>query len=118
MISLALARRSDRLMKAATSLTVPEFGALARQFAPLWSGTLAAHTAAGAPRHRRPGGGRKSLLPTPELKLFFILFYYKAYPTQDVMGTALWPHPGTNQRLGPPAHRPGGPVADLAQARP
>ena len=86
MISLALARRSDRLMKAATSLTRAEFDALARQFAPLWSGTLAAHTAAGAPRHRRPGGGRKSLLPTPELKLFFILFYYKAYPTQDVMG--------------------------------
>ena len=86
MISLALARRSDRLMKAATSLTVPEFGALARQFAPLWSGMLAAQTAAGAPRQRRSGGGRKSVLATPELKLFFILLYYKAYPTQDVMG--------------------------------
>lgn len=86
MISLALARRSDRLMKAATSLTCAEFDALTRQFAPLWSGTLAVQTAEGAPRQRQPGGGRKSLLATPQLKLFFILLYYKAYPTQDVMG--------------------------------
>jgi hypothetical protein len=86
MISLALARRSDRLMKAATSLTVAEFDALARQFAPLWSGTLAAQTALGDPRQRRCGGGRKGVLATPALKLFFILLYYKAYPTQDVMG--------------------------------
>lgn len=86
MISLALARCSDRRMKAATSLTVREFDALAGQFATLWDGTRAAHTAAGAPRQRRPGGGRKGLLATPESKLFFILFYYKAYPTQDVMG--------------------------------
>ena len=86
MISLALACRSDRRMKAATSLTVAEFDALARQFTPLWADTLAGQTAAGAPRQRRSGGGRKSILLTPELKLFFILFYYKAYPTQDVMG--------------------------------
>ena len=86
MISLRHARRSDRLMKAATSLTVAEFDALARQFVPVWAGTLAAQTAAGAPRQRQPGGGRKSILATADLKLFFILFYYKAYPTQDVMG--------------------------------
>lgn len=35
---------------------------------------------------RRPGGGRKGALPTPELKLFFILFYLKNYPTFDVLG--------------------------------
>ena len=86
MISLRHARRSDRLMKAATSLTVAEFDALARQFVPVWAGTLAEQTAAGAPRQRQPGGGRKSILATADLKLFFILFYYKAYPTQDVMG--------------------------------
>ena len=32
------------------------------------------------------GGGRKGCLASAELKLFFILLYYKAYPTQDVMG--------------------------------
>jgi len=37
-------------------------------------------------RQRRPGGGRKGTLSTPELKLFFILFYLKNYPTFDVLG--------------------------------
>lgn len=86
MISLKQARRSDRLMRATTSLTVAEFDALARQFALLWEGLLAGQTAEGTPRQRQPGGGCKGALATPDLKLFFILFYYKAYPTQDLMG--------------------------------
>lgn len=86
MISLTQAKRSDRLMKATTSLTVAEFEALAQQFAPLWAGLQAGQTAEGTPRQRQPGGGRKGALDTAELKLFFILFYYKAYPTQDLMG--------------------------------
>lgn len=32
-------------------------------------------------RKRSPGGGRPSKLKTPEEKLFFILFYYRHYPT-------------------------------------
>lgn len=86
MISLTHAKRTDRLMKATTSLTVAEFEALARQLAPVWAAQQAAQTAEGQPRQRRPGGGRKSALATFEQKLFFILLYYKAYPTQDVMG--------------------------------
>ena len=86
MISLSQAKRSDRLMKASTSLTVAEFEVLAKEFAPLWDGLRAEQTAEGTPRQRQPGGGRKGALTTPELKLFFILFYYKAYPTQDLMG--------------------------------
>ncbi len=37
-------------------------------------------------RSRRPGGGSKGKLPTPENKLFFILCYFKTYPTFDVLG--------------------------------
>jgi hypothetical protein len=37
-------------------------------------------------RRRKPGGGRKGVLSTPEQKLFFILFYLKNYPTFDVLG--------------------------------
>ena len=37
-------------------------------------------------RQRRPGGGRRGALPTPELKLFFVLFYLKNYPTFDILG--------------------------------
>lgn len=37
-------------------------------------------------RQRKVGGGKKGKLPSPESKLFFILFYLKAYPTFDVLG--------------------------------
>ena len=37
-------------------------------------------------RKRRPGGGRIGTLRAPNEKLFFILFYYKCYPTFDVLG--------------------------------
>lgn len=86
MISLEHARRSDRLMRATTSLTVSEFDELTLRFDAAWSAVRAAKTAAGTQRQRRPGGGRKGCLVSPEQKLFFILLYYKAYPTQDVMG--------------------------------
>ena len=34
---------------------------------------------------RKPGGGRKGFLREIQDKLFFILFYYKCYPTYDVL---------------------------------
>jgi hypothetical protein len=37
-------------------------------------------------RQRRPGGGRRGVLSAPELKLFFVLFYLKNYPTFDILG--------------------------------
>ena len=86
MISLAYAQRSERLMRATTSLTVAEFKGLARQFETFWTKLSSQQTAKGTPRQRQPGGGRKGCLVTAEQKLFFILLYYKAYPTQDVMG--------------------------------
>ena len=86
MISLKHARRSDRLMKATTSLTVAEFDELAQELAKRCEQNLSTQTVEGATRQHQPGGGRKGALATPPLKLFFILFYDKACPTQDVMG--------------------------------
>src|SRR5258708_24131633 len=86
MISLDHAKRSDRLMRATTSLTAREFDELARLFAAEWEAVRAAKTATGKPRVRRPGAGPKCCLASAQHKLFFILLYYKAYPTQDVMG--------------------------------
>lgn len=37
-------------------------------------------------RQRKPGGGKKGNLSTMQLKLFFILFYFKCYPTMDLTG--------------------------------
>jgi hypothetical protein len=38
-------------------------------------------------RQRKPGAGQKGKLPTPADKLLFVLYYYKTYPTFDVLGT-------------------------------
>jgi hypothetical protein len=38
-------------------------------------------------RRRKPGGGSKGKLPTMADKLLFVLYYYKTYPTFDVLGT-------------------------------
>src|SRR5712664_657546 len=73
-------------MRATTSLTVFEFEDLAQLFDVVWSTMRATKTAVGTPRQRQPGGGRKGCLVSAQQKLFFILLYYKAYPTQDVMG--------------------------------
>ena len=37
-------------------------------------------------RRRRPGGGSKGNLPIMVEKLQFVLYYYKTYPTFDVLG--------------------------------
>lgn len=38
-------------------------------------------------RRRKPGGGSKGKLPNMSDKLIFILFYYKTYPTFDVLAS-------------------------------
>jgi len=38
-------------------------------------------------RRRHPGGGSKGKLPTLADNLLFVLYYYKTYPTFDVLGT-------------------------------
>ena len=73
-------------MGATTSLTGAEFDELRVRFDATWAAQRAAKTAAGTARQRRPDGGRKGCLVSAQQKLFFILLYFKAYPTQDVMG--------------------------------
>jgi len=38
-------------------------------------------------RTRTPGGGSKGKWPTMADKLLFVLYYYKTYPTFEVLGT-------------------------------
>lgn len=37
-------------------------------------------------RKRQPGGGRRGILDSYELRLYFILYFFKNYPTFDVLG--------------------------------
>lgn len=86
MISIEKALLLDRRMRALTGLDGPAFLKLEKRFAPVLAAELTQCTRAGQPRQRAVGAGPKGALPGVRPKLFFILFYLKAYPTQDVMG--------------------------------
>ena len=86
MISIEKALLMDRRMRALTGLDGPAFLQLEKRFALVLAQELAPQTRAGQPRRRAAGAGPKGALPGPRRKLFFMLFYLKAYPTQDVMG--------------------------------
>lgn len=74
--------RDPRAMKALTGLSHQEFADLIPAFE---KGYLDEQRRK-PNRQRKVGGGKKGKLPTMESKLFFILFYVKAYPTFDVLG--------------------------------
>ena len=79
--------RNERQFRACTGLPQKEFDLLLSEFTQcLELAQQQRYKKHGQQRQRKPGGGRKSTLSTPELKLFFILFYLKTYPTFDVLG--------------------------------
>lgn len=81
MINIDLAFKNNRLMKALTGMTNEEFNGLMPEF----ERVLLKHFDRNN-RQRAVGGGRKGALITTKHKLFFILFYLKAYPTFDLAG--------------------------------
>jgi hypothetical protein len=74
------------LLQALTSLTPEEFEAVLPTFSREWEAYHATTLRPAAERQRRPGGGRKATLQTATDKLLFILFYYKLYPLELVLG--------------------------------
>jgi hypothetical protein len=82
--------RDDRHMRSLTGLSQSQFNQLLPTFAMVYreaqQEAYAKGIAAGT-RQRQPGGGAKGKLPTPQDKLLFVLYYYKTYPTFDVLGT-------------------------------
>lgn len=82
--------RDDRHMRALTGLTQAQFNELLETFSCVYQEIQQAAyetgVAAGT-RKRKPGGGAKGKLPTYADKLLFVLYYYKVYPTFDVLGT-------------------------------
>ena len=87
---MGLQIRDDRQMKALTGLSQDQFDHLLPFFSALYETTQQKTYAAGVEsgtRRRKPGGGSKGKLPTMAEKLQFVLYYYKTYPTCDVLGT-------------------------------
>lgn len=77
----------ERLFRALTGTSREEFRKLLEVFTTSYHSLREAEYQANkATRHRKPGGGQKGRLPTCEAKLFFVLYYWKNYPTYDVQG--------------------------------
>ena len=82
--------RDERQMKALTGLSQAQFDHLLPVFSDMYQTTQQQTYEKGVEsgtRTRTPGGGSKGKLPTMADKLLFVLFYYKTYPTFDVLGT-------------------------------
>lgn len=83
MINLHRALNNDRLLRALTGLNRQAFDELLPVFTAAWQAQMQAQL-----RQRAPGGGQadKARLSSISEKLFYILFYFKCYPTFDVAG--------------------------------
>ena len=86
---MGLQIRDDRQMKALTGLSQAQFDHLLPVFSDIYQATQQKTYEEGVEsgtRRRKPGGGSKGKLPTMAEKLLFVLYYYKTYPTFDVLG--------------------------------
>ncbi len=79
-------RENERVLISLTGLTRSEFDRLLPVFGRAWDEKEANDIESGADRQRARGGGRKAVLAAIENKLLFILFYFRTYPLQTVIG--------------------------------
>ena len=81
--------RDDRQMRALTGVSQKKFTQLLPVFSRVYHQEQYKAYEQGlveGTRQRTPGGGQKGKLPEMADKLYFILNYYKTYPTFDVLG--------------------------------
>ena len=81
MLNIERVLNQDRLLRALTGLNRKAFDALLPTFSLCYEQSRQTQ-----PRQRAVGGGRKARLLSAQDKLFFILFYFKCYPTFDLAG--------------------------------
>ena len=76
-----------KLLRALTSLDAGEFARLLAAFEQESLARRATFKRFGEQRLRAPGAtGNAGVLSTSQARLFFVLFYFKCYPLQEVMG--------------------------------
>ena len=86
---MTLVIRDDRQMRALTGVAQAQFDFLLPAFSHVYQETQQQRYEEGVKagqRSRRPGAGIKGKLPTMTDKRLFVLYYYKTYPTFDVLG--------------------------------
>jgi hypothetical protein len=87
---MGLVIRDNRQMKALTGVSQAQFDFLLPVFSHVYHETQQQryeNGVAAGKRSRKPGAGVKGRLPTMTDKLLFVLYYYKTYPTFDVLGS-------------------------------
>lgn len=87
MSSILAQYQDERQFSALTGVSRQEFRELLPIFSESYDELLwEAYEQNKATRQRQPGGGQKGVLKRMDQKLFFILYYWKVYPTYDVLG--------------------------------
>ncbi len=84
MRKLPLNIKNERRLKSLTGLSFIKYEYLLEKFTEVYERIKSAESK-NKIRKRKQGGGRKGALPTHEIKLLFVLYYLKAYPTFDVL---------------------------------
>ncbi|ODS38427.1 hypothetical protein BEH94_01905, partial [Candidatus Altiarchaeales archaeon WOR_SM1_SCG] len=88
-MNISRALKDNRLMKAVTGMSINELQELTKDFERKFEKEKQSKYKEGlknGKRKRKPGGGRTGQLKTTNEKLFFILLYFKCYPTFDLLG--------------------------------
>jgi hypothetical protein len=81
MLNLERVLKQERLLRATTGLNRKAFDALIPKFEEIYEQKQIKRSS-----KRARGGGRKARFKTATEKLFYILFYFKCYPTFDLAG--------------------------------
>ncbi len=84
MINIQRVLKNPRAMSALTGVTAKEFEQLLPDFTKTWESSKCYQHRRDA-NVRKIGAGRKGFLKSMETKLFYVLFYYKCYPTYDLL---------------------------------
>jgi hypothetical protein len=85
MINIQRVLKNPRAMSALTGVSATEFIQLLPEFINAWKNAKRYQHRKHA-SIRKIGGGRWGFLRSMEEKLFYVLFYYKCYPTYDLLG--------------------------------
>lgn len=87
MLTVSIKGSDERQFKALTGLSKAEYQKLLPIFEEsYYEIRQEKYEQSKSKRQRKPGGGQKGKLDSMSLKLFFILYYLKTYPTFDVLG--------------------------------
>lgn len=85
MLNFERAQASPRVFKQLTGLSTIAFAQLLPAFEQAYQQRPRPQKKTSTKPRRRPGGGRHSILAILPDKLFFLLFYFRHYPTQETL---------------------------------